>query len=83
MFESVKQVLARPAAGGDVAVRGWLRTARHSKGVSFLDVSDGSCFGGVQVVAEPALANYEAELRHLRTGCAVIARGVPRPPCAG
>jgi asparaginyl-tRNA synthetase len=75
VFESVKSVLARSAAGGEVAVRGWLRTARHSKGVSFLDVSDGSCFGGVQVVAEPSLANYESELRHLRTGCAVVARG--------
>jgi asparaginyl-tRNA synthetase len=75
VFQSVKQVLARAEPGGEVAVRGWLRTARHSKGVSFLDVSDGSCFGGVQVVAEPSLANYESELRHLRTGCAVIAEG--------
>jgi asparaginyl-tRNA synthetase len=80
----VKQVLARPAPGGEVAVRGWLRTARHSKGVSFLDVSDGSCFGGVQVVVDPALPNYESELRHLRTGCAVIALGeLVASPAAG
>jgi len=75
MFETVKQLLGRASAGGSVEVRGWLRTARHSKGVSFLDVSDGSCFGGVQVVAEPALANYESQIKPLRTGCAVVARG--------
>jgi asparaginyl-tRNA synthetase len=57
---SVREVLARASAGGVVTVRGWLRTTRHSKGVSFLEVSDGSCFAGLQVVAEPALANYPA-----------------------
>ena len=41
-------------------MRGWLRTARHSKGVSFLDVSDGSCFGGVQVVVDPGAVIYLA-----------------------
>ncbi len=72
---SVRELLARQAAGGEVCVRGWLRTARHSKAVSFLDVSDGSCFGGIQVVAPPELDNYEQDVRHLRAGCAVVARG--------
>src|SRR5690349_20543683 len=31
--ERVKDVLAREKAGGEVAVRGWLKTARHSKGL--------------------------------------------------
>ena len=53
---SVREVLARERAGGSVTVRGWLRTTRHSKGLSFLELSDGSCFAGLQVVAEPALA---------------------------
>jgi asparaginyl-tRNA synthetase len=72
---SVRDVLARERAGGTVTVRGWLRSARHSKGVSFLELSDGSCFAGLQVVAEPALANYESEVSGLGTGCAVIATG--------
>jgi len=71
----VRQILARPAAGGEVQVGGWLRSARHGKGVSFLELSDGSCFAGLQVVAVPALANFESELRRLRTGCAVLATG--------
>jgi hypothetical protein len=56
-------------------VRGWLRTARHSKGVSFLDVSDGSCLAGLQVVAGPELANYESDVTRLDTGCAVEVEG--------
>ncbi len=71
----VVDLLARGRAGDTAAVRGWLRTARHSKGVSFLDVSDGSCLAGLQVVADGALANYDAELRRLDTGCAVEVEG--------
>jgi len=71
----VVELLARDASGGQVAVQGWLRTARHGKDVSFLEVTDGSCLAGIQVVALPALPNYESEVRALRTGCAVAAAG--------
>jgi len=50
-------------------------TVRHGKEVSFLEVSDGSCFAGLQVVASPQLAEYESVVRGLRTGCAVRATG--------
>ncbi|MBW2543303.1 MAG: asparagine--tRNA ligase [Deltaproteobacteria bacterium] len=73
--QSVRQILARESAGGVVTLRGWVRTARHSKGVSFLEVGDGSCFAGLQVVAAPELENFEAELRHVQTGYAVSATG--------
>jgi asparaginyl-tRNA synthetase len=75
MNQSVRRILAAGAAGDEVTVRGWVRTARHSKGVSFLEVSDGSCFAGLQVVLEPDLPNFESELRQLGTGCAVAATG--------
>ena len=74
--ESVRALLAREHAGGQATVRGWLRTVRHGKEVSFLEVSDGSCFAGLQVVASPQLAEYESVVRGLRTGCAVEAQGV-------
>jgi asparaginyl-tRNA synthetase len=73
--ERVATLLARESAGGRVRVQGWCKTARHGKGVSFLEVSDGSSMAGIQVVAEPGLANYESELLALRTGCAVDATG--------
>jgi asparaginyl-tRNA synthetase len=73
--ESVKDVLAREQAGGRVEVQGWLRTVRHSKNVSFLELSDGSCFAGIQVVAAPELDGYADTITQLSTGCAVRAAG--------
>ena len=74
-LERVKEVLARATSGGIVVVHGWLKTARHGKGISFLEVYDGSCFTGVQTVVEPALENYETEVKHLQAGCAVEVEG--------
>ncbi|MEG3788749.1 asparagine--tRNA ligase [Lysobacter sp. CCNWLW3] len=75
---SVEQALAgKVPAGGEVTVRGWVRTRRDSKaGLSFVNVSDGSCFAPIQVVAPAALSNYDSEIKHLTTGCAVIATGI-------
>jgi len=68
-------MLAREEAGGRAVVRGWLRTVRHGKGVSFLDVSDGSCMEGMQVVASPETGGYETVVRTLATGSAIEAEG--------
>jgi asparaginyl-tRNA synthetase len=43
--------------------------------VSFLDVTDGSCLAGLQVVAGRELANYASEVAKLDTGCAIEAEG--------
>ena len=74
---SVEQALAgKVAAGEEVTVRGWVRTRRDSKaGLSFVNVSDGSCFAAIQVVAPATLANYESEIKRLTASCAVIATG--------
>ena len=74
---SVEHALAgKLPAGGEVTVRGWVRTRRDSKaGLSFVNVSDGSCFAPIQVVAPDTLSNYESEIKHLTTGCAVVATG--------
>jgi asparaginyl-tRNA synthetase len=72
----------RAPADTPVTLRGWVRTRRDSKaGISFIHVSDGSCFHPVQVVAPNTLANYDAEILRLTAGCAVTATGsiVPSP----
>lgn len=71
----IKDLLDRGEAAEDVIVEGWLRTVRHSKNVSFLDVSDGSCMAGVQAVAAPGLPNYETEVGKLTTGSCVRVTG--------
>ena len=72
----IKHLLTRTDFGAAVAVKGWVRTRRDSKGgFSFLNVNDGSCMGGIQVVADGALPNYESEVLHLGTGCCVRIEG--------
>jgi asparaginyl-tRNA synthetase len=66
--------------GSEVTVRGWVRTRRDSKaGLSFVNVSDGSCMEPIQVVAPNTLANYENEVKHVTAGCSVVATGTLVP----
>jgi asparaginyl-tRNA synthetase len=80
---SVREVLAgRAPKDTSVVVKGWVRTRRDSKaGFSFVNVSDGSSFHPIQVVAPKELSNYENEVLRLTAGCAVEATGniVPSP----
>ena len=80
---SVREILAGHAPkDSSVTVKGWVRTRRDSKaGISFVHVSDGSCFHPVQVVAPNTLPNYADEVLKLTAGCAVEATGsiVPSP----
>jgi asparaginyl-tRNA synthetase len=68
------------APGTDLTVKGWVRTRRDSKaGLSFIHVHDGSCFDPIQVVAPSALANYQADVLRLTTGCSVEVDGTLVP----
>lgn len=74
---SVKQALSGALpAGTHARVRGWVRTRRDSKaGLSFINLSDGSCFDPIQIVAANTLSNYADEVAKLTSGCAIIADG--------
>src|SRR5690242_21798722 len=81
---SVKQALSGSIdAGSQVTVRGWVRTRRDSKaGLSFVNVTDGSCFDPIQAVVPATLANYESEVKNLTAGAGVIVTGTLVPPQA-
>jgi asparaginyl-tRNA synthetase len=78
---SIQQALSGAvAANSEVTVKGWVRTRRDSKaGLSFVNVSDGSCFDPIQVVAPNTLPNYAGEIARLTASCAVIATGILVP----
>ena len=80
---SCADVLAgRAPKDATVVLKGWVRTRRDSKaGFSFIHLTDGSSFHPVQVVAPKDLPNYEKEILHLTSGCAIEASGniVPSP----
>ena len=62
--------------GKSVRLKGWVRTRRDSKaGISFIQLSDGSCFDSAQVVVANTVANYASEIQRLTASCAVIAEG--------
>ncbi|MEO8672045.1 MAG: asparagine--tRNA ligase [Tahibacter sp.] len=75
---SIKQALSGAVAAGEATtVRGWVRTRRDSKaGLSFVNLSDGSCFDTIQIVAPNTLSNYESDVLRLSAGCGLIATGV-------
>jgi asparaginyl-tRNA synthetase len=82
---SVDQARREEAIGKKVRLQGWVRTRRDSKGgFSFLEINDGSSQGNLQVVADGKLANYEAEIKKLHTGCSVTIVGeVRKSPAKG
>ena len=41
-----------------------------------LELNDGSCLNGLQVIADKKLPNYETEILKLQTGCSVRIQGV-------
>ena len=78
---SVRDALGgKVEAGAVVTVRGWVRTRRDSKaGLSFVNVSDGSCQEVIQVVAPATLPNYANEVLKLSAGASVICTGALVP----
>ncbi len=62
-------------ADQSVTVCGWVRTLRDSKAIGFIEINDGSCFKGVQIVFEAAkLANYK-DIAKLNVGSAIKVSG--------
>ena len=74
---SVAKILRNAAAVGQNArVQGWVRTRRDSKaGLSFVNLSDGTCQAALQLVVPNTLANYATEVLKLTAGCSIEAEG--------
>lgn len=70
----IKQLLSSETPVNEVLIKGWVRTRRDSKGLSFIEVNDGSCLSSIQVVADGSLGNY-ADIARLTTGSAVAVSG--------
>jgi asparaginyl-tRNA synthetase len=81
----IRTILRDPAAlaGQTLRVDGWVKSARDSGRIGFIDLSDGSCFASLQVLLEAeSLAEY-AEAVKLGAGSSVSVTGRLRPSPAG
>jgi asparaginyl-tRNA synthetase len=47
---SIKNILQKDSIQKSITVKGWVRTIRNQKGLSFCNVNDGSCPQGIQVI---------------------------------
>jgi asparaginyl-tRNA synthetase len=69
--------------GSEVTLRGWVRSRRDSKGVTFIELNDGSRFKSLQLVVEGG-AVPEETLKHVTTGSSIAASGtLVESPAAG
>lgn len=66
----IVDILINPVLGSDINIKGWVRTKRGSKGLSFVAVNDGSCIHNIQVVVQHE--NFDEELmKKITTGACV------------
>ncbi|WP_031385900.1 asparagine--tRNA ligase [Desulfonatronum thiodismutans] len=66
---SVFQAVSAAVPLGSILLRGWVRTRRDAKEVTFLEINDGSCLGNVQVVVDHTVA--DKLFKDVNTGASV------------
>jgi len=71
---SIKQAYLLPV-GSEITVRGWVRSRRDSKGITFIELNDGSRFSSLQLVVEGGVVADET-LTQVTTGSSISAFGV-------
>lgn len=69
----IKELYARTEelGGKTVTVCGWVRTVRNSKALGFIELNDGSCFKGLQIVLEEGKLENFREIVKMNVGAAL------------
>ena len=75
MRERISTLLKRIPSDEIVTAEGWVRTKRDSKNVCFLEINDGSCLKGLQVVIDKYKLADQNLLSNITTGCSLICKG--------
>ena len=70
MRTKIKDLLASQGPQQNVTIKGWVRTKRGSKNVSFIAMNDGSTINTIQVVADNATFDEEV-MKRVTTGAAL------------
>jgi len=63
------------ATGSEITLRGWVRSRRDSKGITFIELNDGSRFKSIQLVVDAGVVPDET-LKQVTTGSSVSATGL-------
>lgn len=80
MPDTLRHILASEIALTSINVRGWVRTRRDSKTCSFIELTDGSCFKGLQIVIDATLP-CSTLIPSILTGASIEVNGdlIPSP----
>src|SRR5664280_1946490 len=70
----IKALLSSPHTGSEALVKGWVRTKRGNKNISFIALNDGSTINNIQVVAEASLFD-ENFMKDITTGACLSVTG--------
>ena len=74
MRTKIIDALKRTDFGTDINIKGWVRTRRGNKNVSFIAINDGSTIHNIQVVAE-GTDFTEEQLKPVTTGACISVSG--------
>lgn len=74
-FPTIKSVLTGQCPLGAYTLRGWVRTHRQSKTISFIELNDGTSVKGIQLVIEPTVESYQGVAARISTGASISVRG--------
>ncbi|XP_078448139.1 class II aminoacyl-tRNA and biotin synthetases superfamily protein [Wolffia australiana] len=80
--QTVKEIKGGPdeglsLVGQKLAVRGWVRTCRVQRSVTFIEVNDGSCLSNMQCVVNSEAEGYEqVEAGVVTTGASIAVEGI-------
>lgn len=72
--ERVAELLAK-APGTEVTAKGWVRTKRGNKNISFIALNDGSTINNIQVVCDHSGNISEETLKKITTGACLAVTG--------
>jgi len=73
-YVSVRQAFDLPV-GAEIILRGWARSRRDSKGITFIELNDGSRLKSMQLVVEEGAVAGDV-LKQVTTGSSIEARGI-------
>jgi asparaginyl-tRNA synthetase len=71
----IKELLAKKPIGDTVCVKGWVRTKRTSKQVTFIMLNDGSTIHNLQLVIDAGRVSEET-LQTITTGASLSVQGI-------
>jgi asparaginyl-tRNA synthetase len=77
---SVKNLFSDAAfLNTSITAKGWVRTIRNSKNVSFIELNDGTEFRSIQVVVDASQEAAIALCQEISTGCSIKVEGLLVP----